>query len=143
MAKETWVVVANSSCARIFKLDKNKLHEIRSMEHPESRLRNSELVSDGMGRNFEKSGITRHAYQPKTSPKDVEIDIFAKTICDCLNQGRAEGTCGKLFVIAGPSFLGIIRQKLDGSTRKIVDCEIEKDWTQFEAHDIFDHLQNL
>ena len=46
MLKKTWLVVANSNCARIFEIEKDlKLKELETLIHPESKLRDSDLVS--------------------------------------------------------------------------------------------------
>src|SRR5215471_13213266 len=79
MKKDTWLIVANSSLARIYKIEKrSELKELKVLEHPESRLHNLDLVSDKPGRDFESAGIGKHALEPKTLPKKQEFITFAK-----------------------------------------------------------------
>src|SRR5690349_2734094 len=102
--KESWLVIANSSLARIFKIEKkNQLKEIKVLEHPESRLNNSELVSDKPGRDFESIGTRRHALELKTSPKRHEFAIFAKSLADYLEKAAMQGEYIKLYIAANPS----------------------------------------
>lgn len=71
MKKEVWVIVANSTYAKIYKAESNKsLKEISRFEHPASRLHEQDLVSSKPGRTFESVGPARHAVEPKTSAKD-------------------------------------------------------------------------
>jgi hypothetical protein len=46
--KKTWVVVANASTAKIYQAlnAKGELALITTLSHPESRLRNQDLVTD-------------------------------------------------------------------------------------------------
>jgi len=82
MKKETWVVVANSSLARIFKLEKNQiLIETEILEHPQSRLHNQDLVDGKPGRTYDSIGPGRHAMEPTSSPKHNEFNAFAKHLC--------------------------------------------------------------
>lgn len=50
----TWIVVANSSHAKIFRLVKfPKIEEMTSIDHPESRLHNQDLEGRKPGRCFQ------------------------------------------------------------------------------------------
>ena len=92
MKKESWILIANSSLARIYKLEKNhQLAELNVFEHPESRLHNLDLVSDKPGRDFESGGTRRHALEQKTSPKKQEFSHFAKLLADYLEEERNQG----------------------------------------------------
>ncbi len=44
--RKVWVVVANSSLSKIYKNQGNLLVEYKTMEHPESRLKRDDLVTD-------------------------------------------------------------------------------------------------
>jgi len=146
MKKNTWLVVASSSMARIFKVEGiDKLQEIKTLEHPESRLRNLDLVSDKPGRDSQTvgRGIRKHALESKESPKHQEMVLFAKTLADVLENARHQGEFDALYLAAGPSFLGLLRQSLDANTAKFIKGEVDKDVTQIKPHELPLHLPFL
>lgn len=141
MKKENWLVVANSSLARIFKIEKkDDLIEIKVLEHPESRLHNMDLVSDKPGREFESSGTRRHALEPKVLPKRHEFAVFAKLIADYLETAYHQGEFSTLYLAANPSQLGLLRQSLHANVLKCVKEEVNKDLTQMKTCEIPSHL---
>lgn len=137
MKKENWLLVANSSLARIYKLDKNhQLTELKVLEHPESRLHNIDLVEDKPGRDFESSGTRRHALEQKTSPKKQEFTIFARLLADYLENARNQGAFDALYIAASPSLLGLLRQSMHANTAKLIKGEVDKDMTLLKPHEI-------
>ncbi len=140
----TWIIVANSSFARIFEANKNKdLHEIQHLTHPESRLKVSELVSDRQGRGHESVGTRRSAMDAPTSPKVVEFTNFAKDLLAYLETSFNEKKFTKIYIAAGPHFLGLLRDKIPTSLSHILAGEIDKDLTQFDAKDIRGYLPEI
>lgn len=141
MKKVSWLIIANSSLARIFKFEKkNELIELKVFEHPESRLRNSDLVSDRPGRDFESMGTMRHAMEPKTSPKQHEFALFAKTLADYLEAARNQNEFETLYIAASPTLLGLLRNSLHSGTTRLVKGEVDKDITHLKTDEIFSHL---
>ena len=123
----TWVVVADSSKARIFSAEKpaSPLTEVQALSHPESRLHQGDLVSDKPGRdNNATSGS--HNMGHETDAKEEESLRFAATVCERLEEGRCKGQFEKLYVIAAPTFLGLLRKQQTGALRKTVAAEISK-----------------
>lgn len=140
MNKETWVVVANSCIARIYKKDFNTLSQIEVFEHPEGRLHNRDLVSDKPGRDFESVGSARHSMEPRHTPKENEAIIFVKELSNYLQKARNKGEFDRLYIAASPSILGLIRQNLDNSTAKLVEIELDKDLTQLKPEELISHF---
>ena len=137
MKKDTWFLVANSSLARIYKVGHNQsLVEVEVLEHPESRLHNQDLVSDRPGRDFESSNPSRHAIEPRTWPKQHEVDTFAKILARHLEGGLTSGAYDKLYISASPNLLGLIRQALSANIIKHVAGEIDKDLTHMKPDEI-------
>lgn len=140
----TWILVANSSHAKVFRLTKfPKIEELTTFDHPESRMHNQELEGRKPGRNFQSGGTTRHAYQPETEPKDVEIEKFAKTISDYICSAHYQGNFGRLYLMASPSFLGLLRQRMNSHTQKSIVAEVAKDMTECSNSEIEKHLESL
>lgn len=136
-----WIVVANSTIARLFEVEKNgNLLEIETLVHPESRLHGRDLTSDRPGRAFESSTPSRHAMEPTTLPKEVEFEAFARRLSTHLHTALNEGRFSRLQIVAGPHFLGLLRQHITGNTAKTIYSEINKDMTQLSAIDIKKHL---
>lgn len=141
MKKETWIVVANSSIARIYKLEnKNHLVELTVLEHPESRLHNRDLVSDKPGRDFESVGTARHSMEPRHTPKENEAMIFVRKIAKLLQDARNQEILEKIYLAANPSILGLLRQEIDKPTAQLIEKEISKDLTQIKPEEIGSHF---
>ena len=145
MAK-TYVLVADASRARIFSMEPKKglLHELEDLTHPASRLHEHELTSDLPGRTFDSSGMGgRHVMEQKSSAKHQEADSFARAICDRLDGARKAGDFKHLIVIAGPTFLGLLRDHLSDETRKHVMLEVDKELTSLEPAELHSRLQQM
>lgn len=137
MKKETWVIVANSSQAHIYTVDKNALSKTpTTLDHPESRKLDRDLVSAPPGRAFDSFGSHRHSMEPVTTPKEIECNLFAKDIAQRVNSAHGEGRLERLYLAASPSFLGLLRQCLSTQAQKIVAAEVSKDLTQQSPKDI-------
>lgn len=140
----TWVVVADSCQAKIYHAVKPfKLEEIAFFEHPESRLHNQDLVTSKPGRTFQSGGVTRHAYETDVSPKQAEAIKFAIEIAHHLSSAESKGEFGRLYVIAEPSFLGLLRQHTNPQTQKTIVAEIPKDLTHSDLAMIEHQLSEL
>ena len=141
MAK-TWIVVAENSRARLFTADSPiaPLQEVRTLDHPQSRSHSQDLTSDLPGRVHDSAGQGRHAYVEDTMPKEHEGVMFAKEVADQLEKARLEHRIGKLYIIAGPEFLGRLRAELSDNLQRLVAQEITKNLTQQSADAIRSHL---
>jgi protein required for attachment to host cells len=141
MKKETWIVVANSSHAKIYKAENNKqLVEIKQFKHPESRLHDSDLVSSKPGRTNARTGYRRSTYEPTTDPKDQEINSFAKEISLYLDYARENENLGRIYLTASPAFLGVLRRTLSSLTDHLIAGEVDADMTHLKSDEIRSHL---
>ena len=140
----TWVLVSDSSHAKIFRsVQFPKIEVVETLEHPESRFRAQDLVSGEPGRNFQKGGPTRHAYQSVTDPKRVEAEKFATYLNQYLTAAHQKGAFSRLYILANPSFLGLLRQHLDTHVQKTIIAESPQDITAFTTAEIESHLSKL
>ena len=140
--QQRWIVVANASCARIFRMDAHKLEELKTLIHPESRLHEQDLVSSAPGRDFSSTGIRRHAMEPKTSAKEHEYTIFAKMISDFLEEERKKNAFSQLYIAASPNFLGMLRQAISTHTATLITKEFNKDLVHLSTDDILEHISD-
>lgn len=138
----TWVITANGSHAKLFEMTKfPKLEEFSILEHPESRLKSSELMTSPLGEISERGRIGSNTYEPKSDPHQLEMEKFAKLVGDSLSSSHQKGEFQRLYIIASPMFLGLLRPHLNHSMLKAIIAEIPKDMTEHPLHDIEKHLQ--
>ena len=144
MQQITWVVVTDSSQAKIFRATKfPKIEMVEVLTHPESRFRDQDLVSSKPGRNFQRGGIARHAYQSVSDPKVVEVEKFATYLNEYLIAAHNQGAFNRLYILANPSFLGHLRSHVDPQIQKLVVHESAKDITAFTTDSIEKHIAAL
>ena len=132
-----WIVVADSSRARIFSADNGNadMIEIRTLAHPEARLHEGDLVSDKDGR--ERSNVaSSHNMAGEHSAKEAEEMRFAGQVCQALESGRTSGEFDRFHIIAAPGFLGSLRKQLSGSLQKLVGSEVAKNLATHSLSDI-------
>lgn len=140
----TWVVVADSCQAKIFRVVKfPKIEEIAIIEHPEGRLNNQELSSSKPGRSHTRGGGIRYSYEPELDPKQIEADKFALHLNNLLTLEESKGEFNRLYVFAGPEFLGRLRHHMNTQVRKTIVGELNKELTNGSLEDIEKHLENL
>jgi len=140
--QQTWVVVADSSRARIFARAGRtaELSEVVDLVHPESRSQSRQLASDRPGRTFDSRGHTRHAKQPRHSPHEIALDDFAQELSRRLERGRKNGKFNQLVLVAGPRFIGRIHQHLGPATASLVKQEVHKNLVRRSEKTIRAHL---
>jgi protein required for attachment to host cells len=138
----TWILLANSSRARVCESDGPKLplREVADFTHPESRMHEQELTSDLPGRAFDSGGEGRHAMGQSVEPKQQHAIQFAKEIADYLEAARNEAAFSRLYVIAAPAFLGLLRQHYSASLASLVTGEVDKDLTSLNLNEVEQYL---
>ena len=137
-----WILAADSSRARIFAADgaKAPLQEVVDLVHPEGRWHDRDFASDEPGTSFDRAGQGQHAMGQRVEPKKEEALRFANEVCTRLDAGRQAGDFDKLYVIAAPSFLGLLRGAMNGATRKLVAAEFDKNVATHRVEEIRAHL---
>ena len=137
----TWVVVADTSRARIFAAEKpaSDLAEIDDLTHPEARLHEGDLISDrpGSGKNHASGSFSMGE---SGTYKDADAARFAHDVCERVEAGRIQGEFHKLYVIAAPQFLGLLRKHQSSATRQMVAAEISKNLSASDPKSIRAHL---
>ena len=140
--KQTTIVVADSTRARIFTTDSahSPLIEIETMAHPEGRLHDRDLTSDLPGKDVGGDGSGGHAYQAKTDPKKHELAEFAKRVANHLDDARNANKLSNLLIVAEPAFLGKLRAHLSTGTKEKIVFELDKNLTHHSPEDVRKHL---
>ena len=137
-----WLVVADQTRARIFEVDRsqNELSEIEHLVNPDARLHERDLVSDDKGRAYDSFGTGRHAMENRVSAKHQNVVDFVGRINEKLLLELNARKYNKLYLMAAPELLGILRDKLDPHIQKVVAAEIHKSMTRHSISDIAQHL---
>lgn len=136
---KTWVLVAESSRAKIYEVEKNEskksLKELTGFTHSISRTHKQQLSG-----NQQKE--SRHSLLTASldSHKEHERHEFARTIGEHLNAARNKGKFNKLILMSPPKFLGDLRKNLGHETNKFVVSEIDKNLVRHNIKDIQAHL---
>lgn len=141
---KTWVIVADACCAKVYAMNKfPRMEEILKFEHPESRLSNHELTRSQPGRGFQRGGGIRYSYEPELEPKQIETDKFAADLAEMLENHRVKRDYGRLYVIAGPTFLGLLRKHLHPEVRKLIVAELDKELTTCSPSEIAKYVAEI
>jgi protein required for attachment to host cells len=146
----TWIVSANAGRARFFSEANSAgaLEEIDDMVNTAARLRTVETETDQLGQRA--ASKSRHSvgaptqpsgYEPNQSPAEHQTEIFARNVAASLLQRHQQGRFQKLILIASPEFLGVLRKLLDPKLESVVSLEINKDYTQFNAKELREHIR--
>jgi protein required for attachment to host cells len=135
---DIWVLSANGARARIYAAESSTapLVEVSSLVHPEVRVKERDLTSDRPGRTFDSFGTGRHAKSSEVGPKQTEEIRFAHEVADKLEQGRVGHAFDRLVVIAGPTFLGHLRDSMSAPLASAVSLEIDKDYTSLRPEEL-------
>jgi protein required for attachment to host cells len=143
MANTTWILVANSSVAKLYANDgpKKGLTLVKELEHPESRQKNSDLVTDRPG-HMQSAGLGHGARQPQTAPKQNEAHRFALQLAGELNSGRTANQVQRIILVAPPAFMGMINNAMDSKTSQMVSNRFEKDYTKTPETKLAGHLES-
>ena len=136
-----WIVVADQGRVRFFTTasPRGALMEVGMLEHAAARERSQELTSDRPGRSFDSAGTGRHAMSSPVEPKKQEVIRFAKQVADYLHKAYNEGRCDELLLVAGPDFLGLLREQLKSASEFRIS-ELEKNLGQYDPREIRAHL---
>ncbi|MCP4783757.1 MAG: host attachment protein [Fuerstiella sp.] len=140
----TWIVVADRSRARILADpgDNKDLSEIETLVNPEGAMRQSECCSDRQGYFGGRPGALE-AGDPETDFRHKTAQMFATRVIESLETGRASHSFGRVVLIAAPSFLGTLRQKLPAPLARMVELEVDKDYSKCSPGEIAAQLAKL
>ena len=133
----TYIVVADAARARIFTRDSLNLAEKESLVHAAGRLHEGDLITDRRGADVQEStsSATRSSGEEEVASKH-ENELFAKEVAQHLYKARVGNNLEKLIMVAPPKFLGLLRDKLDGPTQKLVTHTLSKDLSKASLADI-------
>lgn len=138
----TWILVANAGEARLFSNPgPNKgIQLLKKIDHPASREKASELVSDRPGHGVGAGG---GGFVPPTDPKLHEAEVFAHTLVKELEQGRTSNSFDRIIIAANPAFLGLLNNNITNGLRGMVSDTLQKDYTKATEKELAGHLEKV
>ena len=137
----TWIVAADSSRARFLQVaDRERLVEIESLLNPDGRLQDRELTTDANPRLHGPGGLSA-----REEPSAVEhtVERFSKRIGAYLEKARTDHRYDRLYLVAPPKFLGLIRKELGKEVEKLVSDDLSKDLSSLNARDLQLYLSDF
>ncbi len=136
------VVVADSSRARILLADSghSPLTDDRDYVHPESRLKEQDLVTDGTGSGFDSGGHGKHSMGHERSAHKEQAKTFARELCDEIDKLRRNSDLRKIYLVASPKFLGLLRSSMSKQCAELLVGEVNKDLVNHSIEEIRTHL---
>lgn len=132
---DVWILVTDSSEARFYAARnlRSELELVDTLSHAASRLHARDLGSDVPGRVHDRFGPARHSFDQGQQLKNTEKQRFGREIAAHLAEAHRQKKFDRLVVMAGPAFLGILRDCLERPVAESVIAEVSKDLV---AHDV-------
>ena len=136
------VVVADSSKARILLAESghSPLTDNRDYIHPESRLREQDLVSDSPGSETDSGGLGKHSMGHEKATHQKQAEIFAHELSEEIEKLRRNSDLSRIYLIASPKFLGLLRSSINKQCAELLAAEVNKDLVNHSIEDIRSHL---
>ena len=136
------VLVADGSRARMLRAEDgaSALTESGDFVHPESRLREQELVSDGSGSGKDSGGYGLHSMGHEKEAHQRQQDDFARELCREIDRLRNGGGLHRIYLVAPPGFLGRLRAALGKQSAELIAGEVDRELVTSSLEEIRAHL---
>ncbi len=143
MITTTWILIANSSEAKLYATKKlnGDWQLVNEWQHPQSREKDLDLVSDKPGRYHSRT-YNRGAFEDTSDPKQVEANNFAYQLATALDAGRVNNEYQKLIVAATPHFHGLLNKHCNVHVAALISHHLEKDYTKLKMSEIKNHIEH-
>lgn len=136
------VLVADGSKARILSAlsGNSPLRDDKDFIHSDSRLKEQELVADGVGSGRDSGGYGKHSMGHENAEHQRQAEIFARGLCSEVEKIREKSDLHRIYLIAAPKMLGLLREGLSKQCTELLAGEIGKDIVSHSIDDIRAHL---
>lgn len=150
----TWLIIANTAKALIYDIthpapadrDPTQPHQpvlVKKLDHPEGRLKGTDLVSDGSGHFVSRGSSGSGKYEPKHDPRENEATHFAHEIADFLSHAHNQQRFQHLILCAGPHFHHVLDESLPESLKTLVQQHIQKDYAALPQTELADIVKRI
>lgn len=125
------VIAADSVRARLFHAGTPDapLREIDALLNPESRLHEHDLVDDAGGRRGARPTQAKRSAFGGDTAKRHRAEEFAASVCARAAADLRETRARRLYLVAEPEFLGLLRQRMPAALRRRVAGAVAKSIT--------------
>jgi protein required for attachment to host cells len=140
-----WIFIAHRTRASILHALPHSLRPyptLASYIHGEGRLLSQERDSDVSGR-IQHPGGARSTIEPHEDRWHVESRRFAKELTDILERDCQSGRFDRLFVIAPPVFLGVLRETWPLLLRDRIVSEVAEDLMPLPEKELQSRLSDI
>ncbi len=139
----TWLITADSSRARIFEVlgRDQQLKEIADLVNPEGRANERELKSDANSRIYGHGDRSRSHVSGEPSAVDHATEVFSRELGRYLEKARNDQQYERLYLMAPPRFLGMLRRNLSDEVRKAIVSSIDKDLSWLDSREVEKQLR--
>ncbi|MCH9610521.1 MAG: hypothetical protein SP1CHLAM42_05880 [Chlamydiales bacterium] len=139
--RKVWIVVANRTKVRVFRAENtHKLVEIKTLDYQDGHKHARDLNSDRQGRNNNRLGYGIDTIEAKTNVETKESVRFATEIAAMLDDGYKNQSFERLYLIANPPFVSIIKDALNTPITKLIQSEVHKDVTRARSEEVREYL---
>jgi protein required for attachment to host cells len=147
----TWILIANATEAFVYKATQHHHNEInkhaesfdpiKSLSHPDSRLKVSELVTEKSGKH-DSTGANGQ-YESHHDAHDTEAERFAKEIAEVLEKGREANEYERLLICAPDRFLGLLNARLSKHVDRMVSERVHHDYAALNKNERNEKLSEI
>lgn len=125
------VVAADASRARLFSArhPAAALEEVGDLVNPLARLHEGDIVEDSGGRRGTRPTQAKRSALGGQTGKRHRIEEFAATVCELAARSARATRAERLYLVAEPEFLGILRRRLARPLLKRVAGSVAKSVT--------------
>ena len=137
----TWFLIADGSRARVFERQRPgaEIHELETLSVRAPTMR---APRDRPPRVHDRMGPGRHAVTGRTSPRIMAENLFLQSVAKQLNERATHGAFTHLVVCAPPHAMGVLRDAMSDAARRLLKCELVKDYAHEQAGEIVAHLES-
>lgn len=144
------IVVADQGESRFYDTTRRsgRLQPAGHITDPTAHLHDRDLKTDRPGRTFDRAAtgfgrrgaVSHHAVGGERRPRKIQAKRFARRIAVELRNAWAIKVFERIVLMAGPSFLGLLREALPASLRALVVAEVGKDLVHQTDREVRTHL---
>jgi protein required for attachment to host cells len=136
----SWVVVGDSSGARIFKFDRQGDAWSLVEKIDGNGTANSNGTSDFGPKASEHKGALHGHGNIENVRKETTERRFAHLLAHVLERGLTENSFGRLILVAQPKLLGELRENLSRGLKAKIVAEVSKDYVHLTGNEIREQL---
>lgn len=135
-----WIITANTNHSRIYAYQANELTLIKEIDHPENKLKSSQLGTDKPGR-YQSNDSNRGAFSPHTELNKIQLDDFAREMAMCLDEARNQNDYDELVVVMPAQIEGLFAKHLDKNVKNLITNTFQKNIMNLSAKELLDFIR--